>query len=276
MADRNFVQDIGSAQSTRKQRADETRALLAGDVDLARVAILLDVDGTLLDIAPSPHEIHAPKSLASTLNKLYQRTGGALALISGRPLADLDSIFAPLRLPAIGGHGAELRLSDHGEREQRHAEPLDDRLRQHLANIAKVAPGILVEDKGYAIALHYRRARELEGMLHKEVAAICARLAPAGIELLHGKAVIEVKSAHFNKGTALRELLTHAPFAGRQPIFVGDDVTDEDVFAVLPEMDGIGLSVGKAMNAISAFESPGEVREWLERMLGKGAGDGGM
>lgn len=246
--------------------------VLGGQVDFARAAILLDVDGTLLDIAPTPDKIRVPVSLLGVLTELRNRTGGALALISGRPLAELDRIFAPLKLPAIGGHGAELRLQDSGDGEARQADPLDDALREKLINIAKVAPGIVIEDKGYAIALHYRLAPDLERMLHKEVAAICARAAPKDVQMLHGKAVIEVKSAQFNKGTAVRELMTHAPFKGRQPVFVGDDITDEDVFAVLPELNGLGLPVGRSMHEVeAAFASPSDVRAWLARLLnGKG------
>lgn len=237
-------------------------------IDLQRAAILLDVDGTLLDIASTPSAIRVPPSLIHSLTRLQKRTRGALALISGRPLAELDRIFAPLKVPAIGGHGAELRPHDNGDSEERQVDSLDGRLRTHLMNIAKVAPGILIEDKGYAIALHYRRSPKLERMLHKEVAAICAKLAPAGVKVLCGKAVVEIKSGRFNKGTALRELMAQSPFRGRQPIFVGDDITDDDVFAVLPEFNGIGFSVGKAsQGAVFTFASPREVRAWLDHLI---------
>lgn len=238
-------------------------------LDLGRVAILLDVDGTLLDIAPTPGGIHVPPSLIQTLTRLRHRTGGALALISGRTIGDLDHIFAPLKLFTIGGHGAELRVSAGSDGQGLRAMPLDDRLRERLINIAKVAPGILIEDKGYAIALHFRLATNLERALHKEVAAICAEFAPVGTIILRGKAVVEIKSGDFNKGATLRELMDNAPFTGRKPAFVGDDITDNDVFAALPEFGGIGFSVGHAIKGTAGtFDSPHDVRVWLGRLSG--------
>jgi trehalose 6-phosphate phosphatase len=234
--------------------------------DLQKFAILLDVDGTLLDIAPTPDGVQVSGSLRDTLIGLWRRAGGALALVSGRPLADLDRIFAPARLPAIGGHGAEIRPAIDRAPLQRPTVSLDDRLRRRLTQLA--GGGVLVEDKGYSLALHYRNVPEREGDLRETVAAICAEMAPATIEILPGKAVIEVKSARFNKGSGVRELMAHPPFAGRRPLFIGDDVTDEAVFAVLPEFEGIGISVGRYFPGVSGmFDGPREVRQWLERIL---------
>jgi trehalose 6-phosphate phosphatase len=245
--------------------------VVQGNVDFAGSALLLDVDGTLLDIAPAPDQIKVPSHLRDALAELGHRMGGALALISGRSLADLDCIFAPLKLPAIGGHGAETRLRVEGEAERRHAAPLDETLRGELFRIAKAQPGVLVEDKGYSIAIHYRLAPEMKRDLREEVARACAASEFDEIQVLHGKEVIEVKSAHFNKGTAVRELMTVPPFQGRMPIFIGDDVTDEDVFCILPEFGGIGLPVGRAFAGVqSAFAKPQAVRAWLMRILKKG------
>src|SRR5262249_31966232 len=183
------------------------------------------------------------------------------------PRTDLSRMLGPCGPPAIGGHGAELRLRADGETEALQADPLDDGLRARLSNIGKVTPGILIEDKDYAIALHYRLAPDVERALHKEVAAICAQSQAHDVQMLHGKSVIEVKSAHFNKGIAVRELMQHAPFRDRRPIFVGDDVTDEDVLPVLPEFGGVGLPVGRAMDGVaSAFATPGDVRAWLAQL----------
>jgi trehalose 6-phosphate phosphatase len=232
--------------------------------DLRHIAILLDVDGTILDIAPSPGEVHVPASLQRALAVLSERVGGALALVSGRALADVDRIFAPLRLPAIGGHGAELR-SAAGSDAERRAAPLDAGLRAALERLAAAHPGTTIEDKGYSIALHYRLVPELERNLVREVQRACEPYRT--IELLTGKAVIEVKQAGVNKGTAVRELMHHLPFRGRTPIFVGDDVTDEDAFAVMPEFGGRAISVGRAVPGISeVIASPVEVRRWLENL----------
>src|SRR6188768_3585775 len=123
---------------------------------LSETAILLDIDGTLLDLAPTPREVWVPPGLAKTLERLHQRTGGALALVSGRSLNDIDLIFAPKQFPGVGGHGAEMRVSIESESVATHAPPMDKELKLRLAAIARLSPGILLEDKGYSLALHYR------------------------------------------------------------------------------------------------------------------------
>src|ERR1700726_3026844 len=123
---------------------------------LDQCAILLDIDGPLLDFAPTPREVWVPPGLAKTLNRLLARTSGALALVSGRSLNDIDLIFAPEQFPAVGGHGAEIRISADNESVATHAPPMDKELKRRLAAIAKLSPGILLEDKGYSLALHYR------------------------------------------------------------------------------------------------------------------------
>lgn len=232
------------------------------------MAILLDVDGTILDIAPTPREVWVPPALCQTLSALLRRTGGALALVSGRSIPDLDLLFAPLRLPTIGGHGAEIRFSSYGEIDQRRAKPLADDLRRRVATIRSIGPGILVEDKGYGMAVHFRLAPELGPAVRERVAAICAELPPATLEILPGKAVIEIKSAGFNKGSAVRELMRRPPFADRRPIFVGDDKTDETAFAVLPALGGLGFSVGREVPGVAGyFDAPDDVRTWLQGLV---------
>ena len=129
-------------------------------IDLDKVAILLDIDGTILDFAPTPREVWVPPSLRRTLQGLFARTGGALALVSGRSLNDLDLLLAPLQLPAIGGHGAELRPFPGGASDPNRTPLLNPDLKRKLATIAELGPGILIEDKGYSLALHYRLAPE--------------------------------------------------------------------------------------------------------------------
>src|SRR5216683_3323675 len=119
---------------------------------LDECAVLLDIDGTLLDLAPTPREVWVPPDLSKTLNRLLMRTSGALALVSGRSLNDIDLIFAPEQFPAVGGHGAEMRLSQDSEAVATHAPPMDRELKRRLAAIAKLSPGILLEDKGYSLA----------------------------------------------------------------------------------------------------------------------------
>lgn len=235
--------------------------------NLCDIAVLLDIDGTILDIAPTPGAVIVPASLRQTLTRLSRETGGALALVSGRSLGDIDLLFAPLRLPAIGGHGAEIRLSPHKDAETEHAQALDGTLRERLAEIAVDAPGVLVEDKGYSLAVHYRLAPEHEGRVKEAIAAIKADWPKEPIEVLPGKSVVEIKPATFHKGVAIRELMQHKPFAGRRPIFVGDDVTDESAFAVMPEFNGMGFSVGRsAPGTAHCFAAPRDVRHWLARL----------
>jgi trehalose 6-phosphate phosphatase len=236
-------------------------------LDLRDFAILLDVDGTILDIAPTPHAVYVPDTLLQTLALIGERTHGAIALVSGRPIADLDLIFAPLRLPAIGGHGAEIRPDPRQDAYEQRAMTLDRSLKQKLRDIAARYPGVATEDKGYSIALHYRLALDQGLKVVDDVFRLCKTYPPDSYELLTGKAVIEVKSIGFNKGTAVRELMTYPPFAGRAPIFVGDDTTDEAAFEVLPEFNGFAISVGRKVPGVNAvFQSPADVRKWLDRI----------
>jgi trehalose 6-phosphate phosphatase len=240
--------------------------------DLHHFAILLDVDGTLLDIAPTPQEVWVPPSLRETLFRMRRQLDGALALVSGRPLADLDHLFAPLQLPAIGGHGAEMRLAADGEAVARRAMPLHPRFRERLKIVAARHRGIIVEDKEYSLALHYRLAPKEGLALAHDVRHECRDWGDPLIEVLSGKAVMEIKHRGFNKGTAVRELMTHPPFAGRSPIFIGDDKTDEDAFAVMPEFSGIAISVGRRFPGVQdCFNSPTAVRQWLEQLTCDGA-----
>jgi trehalose 6-phosphate phosphatase len=235
---------------------------------LSETAVLLDIDGTLLDLMPTPREVWLPPGLAKTLNRLYQRTGGALALVSGRSLNDIDLIFAPDVFPAVGGHGAEMRIEGDNDAVASHAPPLDRELKRRLAAIAKLSPGILLEDKGYSLALHYRLAPHAEKAIYAAVSLIRADLPDAPIEVLPGKQVCEIKHSGFTKASGVRELMAHPPFKGRKPFFIGDDVTDESVFAIMPDLDGIAFSVGRRARGVAGhFDAPSDVREFLAHLL---------
>lgn len=237
--------------------------------DLDRTAIFLDVDGTLLDIAPTPLEVHVPPQLRNALYALWQQLDGAISFISGRPVAELDRIFDPLRLPAVGGHGAEIRFLPKGEVHRSRIATLDDALRADFAQISKIGKGIIVEDKGYSLAIHYRLAPEYGGEIMKNVVAICKNERCDSLEVLPGKLVVEIKPGGYDKGTGLREMMGAETFKGRRPIFIGDDVTDNAAFAALPEFDGIGFSVGGIVKgATYNFDGPQDVRAWLQRLAG--------
>jgi trehalose 6-phosphate phosphatase len=235
---------------------------------LSETAVLLDIDGTLLDLMPTPREVWVPPGLAKTLNRLLVKTNGALALVSGRSINDIDLIFAPDVFPAVGGHGAEMRIDLDNESVAAHAPPMDKELKRRLAAIAKLSPGILLEDKGYSLALHYRLAPHAEKAIYAAVSLIRADLPNAPIEVLPGKCVCEIKHSGFTKASGVRELMTREPFKGRRPFFIGDDVTDETVFAIMLDMDGLAFSVGRRAKGVAGhFDAPSDVREFLTHLL---------
>jgi len=240
-------------------------------LDTATFAVLLDVDGTLLDIAPTPQSVHVPESLPRHLQQLAALTSGATALVSGRPLPDLDRLFGPLQLALVGGHGAELRIWRNGSPEELRASPLAEWIRQRCADVGTASKKILIEDKGYSIALHYRLAPDYEQAIKNAADAIHKQAPDGELDILHGKAVVEIKRAGLNKGTGIRRLMTHVPFAGRRPVYIGDDITDEDAFAVMPEFNGVALSVGRSVKgAERRFEAPEDVRQWIAQICRSG------
>jgi trehalose 6-phosphate phosphatase len=235
---------------------------------LGECALFFDIDGTLIDLAPTPDGLVVPPELPVHLAELWKRTSGALALVSGRMISDIDQIMNPIKLPAVGGHGAEMRLFSDGAVQAAPVRPMDPNLKKRFKAIGDFSPGILIEDKGYSLALHYRLAPDFERAIFNAVTAIQADLPDAPIEVLNGKFVVEIKHEGFSKATAVRELMTQAPFKGRRPIFLGDDVTDETVFAIMGDIDGIAYSVGrKAQGVAGHFDSPHDVRLWLAQML---------
>jgi trehalose 6-phosphate phosphatase len=237
--------------------------------DLGSIALLLDIDGTILDMAVTPGSVVVSDSLRSSLRELHARCGGALALVSGRLIHDIDRLFAPLRLPAVGGHGAEIRLSIESGTRARHADAIGEGLRKLVAAAAD-HPGIVFEDKGSSLAVHYRLAPQLEQTIKAKIATIISRLAVHDLEVMHGKAVIEIKSTRFSKGAAVKEMMKSPPFQRRRPVFIGDDTTDESVFEVLPTLSGVGYSVERFIRGANGiFGSPHEVRGWLARLCGQ-------
>jgi trehalose 6-phosphate phosphatase len=239
-------------------------------------ALLLDIDGTILDLAPAPQEVFVPAELRNTLARLEDLTGGALALVSGRSLHDIDLIFSPLQLAAVGGHGAELRVVPGGEAVTR-ARELNPVLKRKLATLTELGPGILIEDKGYSLALHYRLAPDQAETLRAAIEEICTTVRRGSVEILPGKLVFEIKMAGINKAAAVRELMKYPPFKGRHPIFIGDDTTDEPVFPILSQFGGLGFSVGRVVADVNGhFEKPESVRAWLARIANNGQGNKGQ
>jgi len=209
--------------------------------DVAADALFLDFDGTLVELAPQPENIVVPPELIPLLQRLQQASHGAVAVVSGRPLDQLDFFLAPLRLPMAGVHGVERRTADG----RTMAQPVPDvhHLREILLPFVSAHSDLQLEIKRGALALHYRNAPHLEQRCIETMTAAIQR-EPA-FTLLHGKMVVEAKP-HVNKGDAIAAFLKEAPFHGRRPVFIGDDVTDEAGFALLQSeaMRGLGIKVG--------------------------------
>ena len=237
---------------------------LPADIDLSSTALLLDVDGTLLDIAPTPDAIVVPPELRQILGDLIERSGGSVALVSGRAIHTLDRLFSPLIAPAIGGHGAEMRLSPGASIVEISPIVLPRSFRERLHKLAATDPRVILEDKSHSMALHYRLAPEHETFLKTAMREIVPGELVDTVELLFGKYVIDIKPKQFSKGLAVCELMCHQPFADRTPLFIGDDTTDESVFAILPGLKGTGYSVGKPIPGThGTFGTPQDVRAWL-------------
>ncbi len=236
------------------------------DGDPQRLALFLDVDGTLLDIADRPGDITVPGGLVALLARLSERLGGALALLSGRPLAELDRLFAPLRLPAGGLHGLQLRFPDGTIPPTSGGRDLAT-IRAEAMALAAAIPGVLVEDKAYTLALHFRLAPQAEAKVDAVARAWLERLGPAWC-LQRGKAVVEIRPTGGDKGTALALLMRDAAFRGRRPLMIGDDLTDEHAFSTAMDLGGQGVHVGHRVDSVAPLRlpDPAAVRHWLQAL----------
>lgn len=237
--------------------------------DPARIALFVDVDGTLLDIASHPDAVVVDASLRDALARLRGRLDGALAPLSGRPLREIDALLRVVDGAAAGLHGAELR-GPSGDMLAKPTVPraLDAAKRRAIAAAAAL-PGVLVEDKGGAIALHYRAAPGA-GSDVRRMALALLDLAGSDYELQPGNAVVELKPRHADKGTALAALMDRAPFLGRVPWMLGDDLTDEDAFVEVNRRGGVSIIVGsrRPTAARHALAGPGAARAWLAALAG--------
>ncbi|MDO6408077.1 trehalose-phosphatase [Pantoea phytobeneficialis] len=229
-------------------------------------AFFFDVDGTLATIQPQPEMVAIPASVRQHLQQLSNLNHGALALVSGRPIAQLDDLVAPLEASAAGVHGAERR--DASGRIHRHSLPADvaQTLQRELQETLDQWPGTQLEAKGMAFALHYRQAMTYEQAVIKLAQDAVARF--PGLALQPGKCVVELKPQGIDKGAAIREFMREAPFAGRIPVFVGDDLTDEQGFLAVNALGGISVKVGEGSSyARYRLSSVDAVWSWLEQLL---------
>ena len=228
-------------------------------------AFFLDLDGTLIDIAATPEAVVIPPELPGILTGLAARADGALALVSGRPIASLDRFVAPARLPSAGIHGAEMRFPD-GHEETRAAPELEA-VRGEIAAFAARHPELLVEQKSVSITVHYRARPELEPTVAAAVGGLISGF--SSLELQPGKMMLEVRPAGIDKGGALTRFMEGPPFAGRRPLAIGDDLTDEHMFAVVGKMGGLAVRVGtetRESAATARLDEPRSVRSWLSNL----------
>ena len=237
----------------------------------AECAFFLDVDGTLLEIADTPSAVRVDMELLELIGRLSRVSGGALALISGRSISDLEELLGAQRIPLAGQHGLERR--DAAGRLWIHAAPPAAKcsFKEALAPVLARHPGLLLDDKGLTLALHYRLAPHLAAYAHRLMARLMGE-AGGGLELQKGKRVIEIKPAGIDKGTAVAEYLAESPFRGRHPVFIGDDLNDEHGFAEVNRVGGISIKVGPGASC-ARYRLPhvAAVRQWLNEAL-KGAG----
>lgn len=228
--------------------------------------LFLDVDGTLLELADAPDAVEVDLLLLPLLERLRVAAGGAVALVSGRTIAGIDALLGTGNFPVAGVHGCQ-RRDVHG---QLHAAPIAcDRLselRDALDQIIASHPKVLIEDKGAGLALHYAKAPEMHDRLREEVEQLAARIAP-GFVTVRGRSVIEVRPAGHTKGSAITAYMSHAPFANRMPIFIGDDLTDYDGFEAVNRYGGLAIAVGPRVRSQWWLPGPAAVRSWLEELL---------
>lgn len=225
-------------------------------------ALFLDIDGTLAELAEMPDAVHIDREFAAALPRIAGELAGAVALVTGRAITSADRLFAGLKLPIAGQHGAERRDAAGTIFLHTPVKSTQARLRRLLRRLAKRHPQLLLEDKGAAMALHFRAAPELAGIVHDTLARSIEH--ERGYELQPGKMLLELRPEGRDKGTAINDFMAEVPFAGRLPVFVGDDLTDEHGFAAVERLGGWTIKVGPGRTA-ARFRLPDStaVKRWL-------------
>jgi trehalose 6-phosphate phosphatase len=238
---------------------------LARIAPLSSCAYFLDADGTLLDIMPRPEDVVADAILRTLLAELAGAARGALALVSGRTIEDIDRIFAPLIFPVAGLHGAEIRFPDRSRGYPPHGAM--DGVRPPLVGFIAAHPGLRLEDKGAALAVHFRQTPDLAHEVLKFLGALAQQ---SGLAVQEGKMVAELKQARHDKGKGIAALLANPPFSGRKAVFIGDDLTDESGFQFVNAQRGVSVRVGPSGTLSDAnyrLRDPASVRAELHRLL---------
>ena len=237
----------------------------------AAACLFLDVDGTLLEFGPTPDAVRVEPDLLQLLQDAAEACAGAVALVSGRSLAQLDALFAPRKWPAAGLHGAERRDARGRLHVHPGNQPVPVEIRTALGRLAELHPGLLLEEKGAAIALHYRQAPEhLEAELRHRVHELLETHANGALHVQPGAYVLELKPAGITKANAIEDFLTEAPFAGRAPLFAGDDLTDLHGFEAVERHGGVSVAVGPRVHAMINVSSPAELLDLLRDFIDRG------
>ena len=264
---------IAIQAEVRNQRMSIAAPPPPPELDAGSVALFLDVDGTLVEIERDPGAVYVPERLSRILADLQRETGGALALVSGRTLAQLDELFAPLRLSAAGLHGLERRNLRTEIVRARPDPAILEAARAQLAAFADRHRGVLLEDKGLTLALHYRNAPAQQDAANAAAEAAVAA-SQGALVLLRGKMVLELKPPGFDKGQAIAAFMSEPPFAGRRPVFAGDDVTDEAGFEAVNEQGGVTIRIGNDAAPTAARHGQpdvGAMQRWLLDLLARSA-----
>jgi trehalose 6-phosphate phosphatase len=259
-----MAQDIVSPTDDRPEIRNRPSALPTPG---AGWALFLDVDGTLVELAAEPDSVRVDARLIALLDALRAKLGGAVALVSGRTIGTLDRLFAPLALPAAGNHGLERRDCD-GRIRRSGAAPAMAEIGAAMRRFAGDHPGVIVEDKMLSVALHYRNRPQAA----KPAAELAQRLVTrhdGDLIVQNGKMMVEVRPGCADKGTAIADFLDETPFAGRVPVFVGDDVTDETGFALVNTRSGYAIRVGDEPQTVARYRVPDVVGviDWLEGVV---------
>ncbi|WP_370059785.1 trehalose-phosphatase [Novosphingobium sp. P6W] len=267
----NFQASVPTANNPQMAGRSQTEPTFAAENDLplpppldpgANIALFLDFDGTLVEIADHPDAVVVSPHLAGVVTALSQHLGGRLAIVTGRSIAALEGLLGPVEVAVAGSHGGEFRARAGAEVEPL-ADPLPAAVVTALESFASANGGLLVEPKPFSVAVHYRRHPEaLEGLL----ACAQALAQERGLAMKHGKQVIELAMPGSDKGTAVTRFMGLPAFAGAAPLFLGDDVTDEDAFRAVRHLGGQGVLVGPMRTTAASLRLPGvaAVHNWLE------------
>ncbi len=225
--------------------------------------LFLDVDGTLIELTDTPSQTVADAEIKALLQQVSLRLGGAVALVSGRQLATLDRLFEPLQLPASGLHGIERRNAQGTLQGGTFIDSKLDRARAAIREFAISHPGALLEDKLRTVAIHFRLAPQAADAARALADEILEGVGEQ-YQIQPGDMMLEIKPRGLTKATAIRSFMQEHPFSGRRPVFIGDDLTDQEGFPAVEAIGGISIGVGDRVTGQYHLDGVAQVRDWLK------------